>query len=69
MSGQIYPFASREDLEDELADIDRALARLEDGYIVNEAQREARRGRLLLWRQKIADQLGGMSAAAVKVPK
>lgn len=58
----IFPLATITDLEEELAATDRSLDRLGQGFIVDELQRQARRRRLELWRERIVQQLSEMRA-------
>lgn len=58
----IFPLAMVEDLEAELIATERALDRLGEGFIVDEFQLQARRGRLEQWRDRIVEQLAGMRA-------
>jgi hypothetical protein len=53
----IFPFATVETLDEELAATDRALDRLGEGFVVDELQRQARRRRLRVWRERIVEQL------------
>jgi hypothetical protein len=60
----IFPLATIEDLEEDLAASDRALDRLGEKPFVDLDQLTAHRARLTKWRDRIADQLDQMKAAA-----
>jgi len=60
----IFPLATLDDLYAELEDTNRALLRLGEGIVVDEARRQERRDILLRWRRRIEAQIALMEQAA-----